>query len=561
MFPFITTTWNPLGGRCPHDCLYCVTGDTLVLKADLTWEPIETIKIGERILAFSEKPKNKYWCLEIAKITAKTKQEKMVYLINTSEGEVKTTEEHHWLTSRVRWRKTLDIKRYGYPIRFLVSPSQSFKQHNEKYEMGYLSGLVEGDGTHRLTPSIKRFRTKDGKFTKNTGERSTSSYFRIALIDIEPLVRVQNFLNLNGITISIKPFVCKSKTPLSKIETWRKSTIKRIIGLCREQENEEYRRGYLAGIFDAEGSFTQHILRISNYDSSIIAKIKRYGDTLGFDFKIEEKGLILREGLREQLRFFLKVNPAIQRKKEAIVSAIKRHKYAKILSVKRIGIKPVYDITTTSKTFFANGFFSHNCWSMGNKGLVKKYNMEKYSGEIRLYEKEFKRQFKDGECVFVQDMSDLFADCVPSRLIAEVLAYILLFPKTQFLLLTKNPKRYKDFYIPPNCICGATIETTKDTCLISKAPHPFERFAELYKLNHPRKFVSIEPILDFDLTTFVFWIKYIKPEMVAIGYDNYNHQINIPTEPTLEKTETLIKILERHTKVIRKSIRKAWWED
>jgi len=23
MFPFITCTWNPLGGRCPHNCVYC----------------------------------------------------------------------------------------------------------------------------------------------------------------------------------------------------------------------------------------------------------------------------------------------------------------------------------------------------------------------------------------------------------------------------------------------------------------------------------------------------------------------------------------------------------
>ena len=23
MYPFVTHTWNPIRGKCPHDCLYC----------------------------------------------------------------------------------------------------------------------------------------------------------------------------------------------------------------------------------------------------------------------------------------------------------------------------------------------------------------------------------------------------------------------------------------------------------------------------------------------------------------------------------------------------------
>jgi len=583
MFPFITSTINFLGGRCPHNCVYCVTGDTLVLKVDLTWEPIETIKVGERILAFSEKPKNRYWHLEIAEITTKTKQKKMVYLIKTSEGEIKTTEEHYWLTNRNRWRKTLDINKYKYPIRFLMSPSESFKQHNEKYKMGYLSGLVEGDGTYRLTPSIKRFRSKDGKFTKNTGERSVSSYFRIAIIDMEPLIRVQDFLKTNGITLSIRPFVCNSKRQLFKIETWTKSIIKRIIGFCREQENKEYMKGYLAGIFDAEGSI-HHNLRISNYDNNIVAKTKKYGSIFGFDFKIEEKGLILKGGLRERLRFFSKVNPVIQRKKDAVISAIKKHKYAKIISVKKIGVEPVYDITTTSKTFFANGFFSHNCWSMGKKGLVNKYDMEKYRGEPRLYEKEFKRKFKDDDVVFVQDMSDLFAENVPTRYILRILDYIRQFRKTKFLTLTKNNSRYfrflRDKEVPKNVILGVTIETDfyrfelehgkwmkySDICLNSPS-FPQDRILNLMMMSkkypEQRFFISIEPILNFGLNTqiykpFLKIITEINPWAVAIGYDNYNWHL---PEPRLEKTLKLIEELEKAgIKVYRKTLRKAWYE-
>ena len=58
--------------------------------------------------------------------------------------------------------------------------------------------------------------------------------------------------------------------------------------------------------------------------------------------------------------------------------------------------------------------------------------------------KEFAR-FKEGEFVFVQDMSDLFAGIVPEEYIQRVMGHIQKFPKTTFLLLTKNPNRYREF--------------------------------------------------------------------------------------------------------------------
>jgi hypothetical protein len=58
--------------------------------------------------------------------------------------------------------------------------------------------------------------------------------------------------------------------------------------------------------------------------------------------------------------------------------------------------------------------------------------------------------------------------------------------------------------------------------------------------------VSIEPIMDFDLETFVQWISDIKPILVHVGYDNYNS--NLP-EPPLSKTKQLIEHLRKFTTV------------
>jgi len=215
------------------------------------------------------------------------------------------------------------------------------------------------------------------------------------------------------------------------------------------------------------------------------------------------------------------------------------------------------------------------CWSQSEKGLIKKFNMKKYRGPFRLIGKEMKRKFKPDTTVFVQDMSDLFAWTVPRQIIKKVLNHIGKFPETRFLLLTKNPERYLELIlsIPENCILGATVETNGWTptlghfyCCgsnwISKAPHPLKRLESLAHLRDwdvPHEMmVSIEPILDFDLTIFLERLKLVAPDFVAVGYDN--HGFNLP-EPRLEKTLKLIRELEASgIRVYRKTIREAWYE-
>ena len=201
------------------------------------------------------------------------------------------------------------------------------------------------------------------------------------------------------------------------------------------------------------------------------------------------------------------------------------------------------------------------CWSMSEKGLVKRYKMKKYQGPPRLIEKEFGR-FKESEFVFVQDMSDLFAGIVPEEYIQRVLEHIQKFPKTTFLLLTKNPSRYREFEdrIPNNCICGVTVETNRDKGYdrISHAPLPTDRLVAMRLFRDDRrKMISIEPIMDFDLDYFVNEIKATKPSFAYIGYDNYNYGL---PEPPLSKTIELMKQLKEFTEVRTKSYSKATCE-
>ena len=100
-------------------------------------------------------------------------------------------------------------------------------------------------------------------------------------------------------------------------------------------------------------------------------------------------------------------------------------------------------------------------------------------------------------------------------------------------------------FFPNNCVLGCTIESDVNYPEYSKAPSQQERLYWMRRLHeearHHDLFVSIEPILDFNLDSFVKEIANIHPWAVAIGMDNYNNKL---FEPTLKKTRKLIQELK-----------------
>jgi len=129
-------------------------------------------------------------------------------------------------------------------------------------------------------------------------------------------------------------------------------------------------------------------------------------------------------------------------------------------------------------------------------------------------------------------------------------------PDHTFLLQTKQPNCLFGFKIPDNCIVGTTIETNRDTSLISKAPKPIWRQYTLNQIDHSRKFVTMEPLYEFHLQSMVSWVKQLKPEFVYIGYAN-NYETDLMKEPTPDETQELIAELEKITEVRLKTIKEA----
>ena len=207
----------------------------------------------------------------------------------------------------------------------------------------------------------------------------------------------------------------------------------------------------------------------------------------------------------------------------------------------------MYSFVNKTRNYLA-GACPHMCKYCFINDLKKKFPAinKKYSGEIRLIEKELKKNEGKGNFIFVQDMGDLFAWNVPIEAIKAILRHCSDYPENTYLFQSKNPERmalFKELYPPKTVLC-TTIESNRDYN-ISKAPSIHQRAVEFEKLQFD-KCLTLEPLMDFDLDSFVELIKFINPLWVNIGSDSKGYGL---IEPSKEKILALIEELKKFTTV------------
>lgn len=160
---------------------------------------------------------------------------------------------------------------------------------------------------------------------------------------------------------------------VTAIRSQRRADVERVREVIRWplSPSDGWRKGFLAGIFDAEGSCGKEALRISNCDPQMIRWTVDCFRHFGFDVVEEptrnENGLVvvrLRGGLRERLRFFHLCDPAITRKRQVQGYALKSDARTRVVSIEELGVAMrLYDITTGTGDFIADGVVSHNCFA------------------------------------------------------------------------------------------------------------------------------------------------------------------------------------------------------
>ncbi len=89
--------------------------------------------------------------------------------------------------------------------------------------------------------------------------------------------------------------------------------------------------------------------------------------------------------------------------------------------------------------------------------------------------------------VFVCSMADILGEWVDKEWISKIIHAMEINPHWNYILLTKNPKRYLEFDWPKNCWLGATADTQKR---MNNALSVFK------DLEHPIRFTSCEPLME-----------------------------------------------------------------
>jgi len=178
---------------------------------------------------------------------------------------------------------------------------------------------------------------------------------------------------------------------------------------------------------------------------------------------------------------------------------------------------------------------------------------EKYTGPLRLIEKEFDVKYGTGKTIFIENCNDLFAAEVLDTFVGKILEHCRKHRDNTYVFQTKNPANYLQWLplMPLNFILGCTIETNRNIPKISKAPKPVDRARAMNCLTGQRRFITIEPVLDFDVDILADWIRRINPEFLNLGADSKNNHLPEPTvEKIIELTEKLkgygIELREKH---------------
>ncbi|MEU7673805.1 intein-containing Rv2578c family radical SAM protein [Micromonospora taraxaci] len=357
-------TINPYRG-CTHACVYCLAGDTPILMADGRTKPISELEPGDRI--YGTERRGAYRRYVVTTVLDKWSTVKPAYRVTLADGTTLIASGDHRFLSDRGWKYvtgamqgagkrpylTTNNRLIG-TGRFADGPKESLD-----YRRGYLCGVVRGDahlGTH-------------------SHSYGTVHRFRLALIDDEALSRSARYLAQEGIETRRFSFTPASATrrPLSAIRTSKGRDIERITELIQwpVSPSDEWRLGFLAGIFDAEGSCSRGILRISNSDDAILDQATDALRRFGFSCVREDHGrpnrvrqIRLTGGLAARLRFLHLTDPAITRKRSIAGAALKCKAALKVVDIQALGLElPLWDITTGTGDFIANGVVSHNCFA------------------------------------------------------------------------------------------------------------------------------------------------------------------------------------------------------
>lgn len=330
-----------------HGCdINCVHPDTLVTMSNFTQKKISMLIPGDEILGVKAKEGRKKRSMLCSQLVQHVWVSgiKEGYSLDFISGNIIGSGKHKIYSTR---RGTYAELRNCNGSTGKMFPSCNC-EFNKTYALGYINGACYGDGW---------FNTK--QFSMDTVDKEFADRF----------VAMACLLNFK-IRYSVAPYNKGSKyTVLYRIHTKQRNFIS-LLGNKKFDKGELF-RGWVAGFFDAEGSWTKHcgITMVQTKDLNLMQEVSSRLNNLGYTNalytqdipKLKPKVLyrIQINKVRDSLKFFMWANPAIQRKFRP--SGLEALEQVGLHVGEQCYTGEMWDIETSTGNFFANGLLVHNC--------------------------------------------------------------------------------------------------------------------------------------------------------------------------------------------------------
>ncbi|MGH3998788.1 MAG: hypothetical protein ACRDTJ_15185, partial [Pseudonocardiaceae bacterium] len=250
-------TLNPYRG-CSHACRYCQPGDTPILMADGQAKPLAEVRVGDPL--YGTVWDGHYRRYTVTKVLAHWRTVKHAYRVTLEDGtELVASGDHRFLTNR-GWKRVTggmngaDRRPYLTTSNELMGTGQFAAPPEDSvgYRQGYLCGLVRGDA-HMGSYSYGRL-----------GRKEQFHRVLLPLVDLEALRRARRYVTDAGAHARQFEFQAAGGTPatpaLRNQEHVGLDAFTGIIG-WPDCPDDAWCKGFLAGIFDAKGSFSGGVLR------------------------------------------------------------------------------------------------------------------------------------------------------------------------------------------------------------------------------------------------------------------------------------------------------------
>jgi hypothetical protein len=242
-------TINPYRG-CSHACVYCISGETLILMTDGRAKPLAEVRVGDEV--YGTERRGNYRRYVRTSVLAHWRTIKRAHRVTLGDGTTLIASgDHRFLTGR-GWKHVTGAM-YGPAQRPYLTTGNSLlgfgqltapPKVDDDYRRGYLTGMIRGDAL---------LKTYSDPRPKRVGQ---SHYrFRLALTDAEALDRSREYLDHFGVPTRTFDFAPASerRRAMTAIRSQSADAFARLVSLTAWQPapDRQWTLGFLAGIFDA----------------------------------------------------------------------------------------------------------------------------------------------------------------------------------------------------------------------------------------------------------------------------------------------------------------------